>query len=288
MFWRELAVHSPSRVTRQRLLRRSNLLGITLPFFPVFPSFAPCNIYLTTMPSSRKRRQAKERKGRKSSAVAAQPSTSEGGNIAAMLSQVTDRQCLHGFSLGLPDGHPVQAFLSTFSGKVDEKELRRFRQSFDKYSDIWKDERNRTLARDYLICVATDSILKYEGDAGVKIASIAIEYAQFFEQDENDFEAVLVKSLATLRDLRYGGDREVIRFLVKRTSCDCLKTRYSQAKKEQPKKSGQCDHCKRMLDRESLMLCKRCGVAQYCGKNCQRNDWNQHKKLCDATKILVD
>ncbi|KAI9021988.1 hypothetical protein DFJ74DRAFT_706887 [Hyaloraphidium curvatum] len=42
-----------------------------------------------------------------------------------------------------------------------------------------------------------------------------------------------------------------------------------------------CDHC----DAEGkLKRCARCGVARYCGAECQRAAWGEHKALCTAQR----
>ena len=40
-----------------------------------------------------------------------------------------------------------------------------------------------------------------------------------------------------------------------------------------------CWHC--FASKEELKKCTKCLVAQYCGKDCQRNDWKIHKVLHD-------
>ena len=42
-----------------------------------------------------------------------------------------------------------------------------------------------------------------------------------------------------------------------------------------------CDKCGAIdAPGKTLLKCTRCGVAYYCGKDCQRSDWKAHKPRC--------
>ena len=48
---------------------------------------------------------------------------------------------------------------------------------------------------------------------------------------------------------------------------------------------GKCDNCHK--DFEKVGTCKSCKVAKYCCVECQKEDWNRHKKVCERdTKML--
>lgn len=54
----------------------------------------------------------------------------------------------------------------------------------------------------------------------------------------------------------------------------------SNKKRQQAISTGQiniCDHCGQS---GFTKLCARCCVAQYCGKECQKMDWESHRKVC--------
>ena len=48
---------------------------------------------------------------------------------------------------------------------------------------------------------------------------------------------------------------------------------------------GKCDKCHE--EYEKVGKCKSCKVAKYCSLACQKEDWAQHKKVCERdTKML--
>lgn len=52
---------------------------------------------------------------------------------------------------------------------------------------------------------------------------------------------------------------------------------------------GQCHNCKvgSKGERPTLMKCSRCLVARYCGSDCQRADWNRHKRVCEELQSMI-
>ena len=42
--------------------------------------------------------------------------------------------------------------------------------------------------------------------------------------------------------------------------------------------AGACAHCER--HEPTLSSCSRCGLVKYCGRDCQRAHWKEHKPLC--------
>ena len=87
-----------------------------------------------------------------------------------------------------------------------------------------------------------------------------------------------------LRDLYFGGNtakRDVLKFYRKRTSCSCLKKMHLEARKDIQKMGG-CYHCLKLKECSTLLVCSRCGVVQYCSRECQVADWPNHKEgECD-------
>jgi hypothetical protein len=95
-----------------------------------------------------------------------------------------------------------------------------------------------------------------------------------------DYNIAIFKAVRVLSDFRGGGQRERIRFFLKRIPCTCLKAKYSMIKKSQPTRMSECYTCQQSKELRSLMLCERCKSIQYCCKECQAADWSIHKDVC--------
>jgi hypothetical protein len=46
-----------------------------------------------------------------------------------------------------------------------------------------------------------------------------------------------------------------------------------------------CNYCKKNSPEMHLEVCSTCITTVYCDHLCQRNDWNEHKKVCN--KIVL-
>lgn len=46
-----------------------------------------------------------------------------------------------------------------------------------------------------------------------------------------------------------------------------------------------CDHCGNVAGAEPLKKCVRCGMAYYCGRDCQKAAWQAHKARCRAPEV---
>jgi hypothetical protein len=49
-----------------------------------------------------------------------------------------------------------------------------------------------------------------------------------------------------------------------------------------------CECCGKGDDDTKLMVCSRCHSVEYCSKECQKNDYAKHKKICKKLKADVD
>jgi hypothetical protein len=47
-----------------------------------------------------------------------------------------------------------------------------------------------------------------------------------------------------------------------------------------PRLRGSCSACG--IERSGLKVCAACGLAEYCGKECQLAHWREHKRACRA------
>ena len=69
----------------------------------------------------------------------------------------------------------------------------------------------------------------------------------------------------------------------------CRKNKFRDNKEERNQSTAQseaklCYYCRK--PEKSLKKCINCFTAQYCGKQCRRNDWKNHKEVCD--RLLSD
>lgn len=74
--------------------------------------------------------------------------------------------------------------------------------------------------------------------------------------------------------------RSCIRFLHKRNSCDCLEELYRDLKRSM-KRRTLCCGCMKSKDVKEVRSCA-CGIYQYCSRQCQLDNYSQHKELCKA------
>ena len=51
-----------------------------------------------------------------------------------------------------------------------------------------------------------------------------------------------------------------------------------------------CLSCKQRQDKDksTLKTCVRCGVAQYCDRYCQKEDFKTHKGFCSVIKKILN
>jgi hypothetical protein len=110
---------------------------------------------------------------------------------------------------------------------------------------------------------------------------------------QEGFSLGMCKAIRAVDDLQGGGERELVRFFLKRIPCSCLKATYSQIKKSQPIRTGECFTCKQSKKLSSLMICGCCNIVQYCCKECQVAHWPKHKGMCNefvriAEKLCSD
>jgi len=76
-----------------------------------------------------------------------------------------------------------------------------------------------------------------------------------------------------------GERRGIIRYIKKRIPCKCLDEMHESHTCEDTKK-GLCASCYELFDYVDLKRCTGCGTSHYCGRECQLNDWPEHKVFC--------
>ncbi|KAJ7058757.1 hypothetical protein C8F01DRAFT_1370954 [Mycena amicta] len=62
----------------------------------------------------------------------------------------------------------------------------------------------------------------------------------------------------------------------------------SQCKEEKKIVRNVCNKCIQTMERTDLKRCKKCQNVWYCSKECQRRDWDQHKRTCGLHRFDLD
>jgi hypothetical protein len=181
--------------------------------------------------------------------------------------------CNHGCPL-LPDpDHVVSLFMDTMWDRsgIQESVDRFILNTINNHRQVWDNATLRKLALDILLAIGTNIILSTDNRN------------KSYDNNGNgkdDFHLAMWKTNLVAEDLICGGEREIIRFFLKRISCTCLKAKYSLVKKSQPTRTSGCFTCKQVKVRGSMMICGCCRAKQYCCEECQAADWPTHKVLC--------
>ncbi|EJK58613.1 hypothetical protein THAOC_21250 [Thalassiosira oceanica] len=98
--------------------------------------------------------------------------------------------------------------------------------------------------------------------------------------------AVVARRAAKMGNkLVFGNRRDVVKFVAKRLPCTCLKELHRAARKKVGK-VGRCSGCKKRFPRSVLSVCTGCMMVEYCSKECQRADLQDHKKYCGYPELM--
>ena len=144
---------------------------------------------------------------------------------------------------------------------------------------VWYNATLRKMALDIMLAIGVNCIMHRYAYPLYIAHAISV-----FEQNgdvQEGFSLGVYKAIRAVDDLRCGGEREIIRFFLKRISCSCLKATYSQIKESHPIRTGECFTCKQSKKLSLQMLCGRCNIVQYCCKECQAAHWPKHKVMCN-------
>ena len=123
-----------------------------------------------------------------------------------------------------------------------------------------KDAEKMKVVRAYLKASATSFYLEGEMNkaAGLSACLLAVEDLTVF--DESRMKELL------------DGDRDTIAtFLSTQITCSCLDRR---------KPKALCQYCNKADRSKLLQQCSACFSVSYCSRECQRDDWRNHKKSC--------
>jgi hypothetical protein len=194
--------------------------------------------------------------------------------------------CNHGCPVLPAPDHAVSLFMDDLWAHAGAQESpdRFILGKFDNHRQVWDNATLRKLALDIVVSIGTNYIILDKDHHGIKLAgrlAVTIFLLEHYNGNgKQNFHVAVCKATLVADDVKWGGEREGIRFYLKRISCTCLKAKYSLVKKLQPTRTSGCVICKQIKVRSSMMLCGRCKLTQYCSKECQAADWPIHKCEC--------
>jgi hypothetical protein len=205
--------------------------------------------------------------------------------------------CNHGCPPIPHPGHPVANFFDALVYYEEEIITTRrplchvMKEEFIRHRAVFDDATHRQLVISIMMTMGVNILLN-GGNMGLVAAYASYIFHLEIYGSVGDFNAALWRSIRLERDIREGGfERDVIRFFLKpnpnpnfekRITCSCLTAKYSHAKLLLPQIMGKCDKCEKKRERRTLMLCERCKTVQYCCKECQADDWPEHKDYCQT------
>ena len=246
----------------------------------------------------RKREKGKARKA-KAAAVQAtqQASPFNAGSLAQqsivdsqewrLWAMVKPNRCNHGCPVLPAPDHAVSLFMDALwadSFVEDKSAVDLLVDVIYNHQRVWDNATLRKMALDIMLAIGVNFIIfdKVKHKSALYFAHAISILEQYNGNGEDGFIVGVYKAIRVEHDLRCGGEREIIRFFLKRISCSCLKATYSQIKESHPIRTGECFTCKQSKKLSLQMLCGRCNIVQYCCKECQAAHWPEHKGLCNG------
>ena len=251
--------------------------------------------------TSRKRNKGKDRKAKKA----------ENERIivrSQWMEYLHREECDHGCTLlSNNQDHPALAFFDTFMGMgrtwMDAIKLQK--------QQICHDEESRKQAIKLLVRVGTNFLKRFDlfrdnaDDQESKSVWAITNLIIFLENYDGSSDLDLFvenpsygktafdtnhRGATKFRDIDMSGSsrlRDILKFYRKRTSCSCLKEMHLTARKTLPK-LGMCYNCRERKERALLSVCGRCGIHQFCSRECQIENWPWHKSGCCAEEKEQD
>eukprot|EP00984_Skeletonema_dohrnii_P028677 scaffold18734_cov115-Skeletonema_dohrnii-CCMP3373.AAC.5 len=253
------------------------------------------------MPSRKKakgkaRRAAKEAKAKKEedsqAVVAAANQRRQEGPLEVMMQRqeiipFAPNKCHHGLAPSPSTEEMIcQDFIHTFievstsQDGVVESVTAALEATKEEYADVYSSKLETVVS----ILVASGTHLILDGD---KYNARLYGVLAYFFEDMNQVKVQKSKAhLNCVRVFELGSadDHTLVKFFRKRISCSCLDEKYKEVKSV--KKMGLCynQNCslpERKAERSKMFYCTRCRDANYCSVECQKDDWETHRKFCN-------
>eukprot|EP00984_Skeletonema_dohrnii_P023730 scaffold12816_cov126-Skeletonema_dohrnii-CCMP3373.AAC.9 len=201
-------------------------------------------------------------------------------------SAVNTEGCNHGFVCVSEDDDCyyksfVRAFIDGFFS-VDDP---RFQAAVEatEHHDVWDDSSKLERARLLFLTHGTNLVLGGDLRLARVIASMGYYIENHIKIHFANTRAVIDRrKIWELYDPNID-EHTLVSFFNKRIPCSCLRDKHREVKSIT--KTGICHNQKcslprRVVERKSMMSCCRCLQVSYCSKQCQSDDWPEHKLEC--------
>lgn len=204
------------------------------------------------------------------------------GGSFTMTAEERREKCMHGWSPWLLDEETKKKLNAAV--EASEADVGDFIDKFIYGGDMEKLEH----VKRYFLSVGAQELS--DGKDGEDVAVCAY-FARFFEQYIQCYEEGTPMMAAKTYELLYLDHRTIVSFFKNRIKCKCLDTEYDKVK-DMPKmgicSNKQCKLPKRRVERSKVLCCSKCFQRDYCSRECQKADWNCHKKTCGKDKKLIE
>ncbi len=246
---------------------------------------------------SRKKAKGKTRKAAKEAAkakesqaaveVEASADQRQVGSLETQLQRLGIKQCLHGSFLLNVEEKILQEFIYAFiaAGALTTSALladtfdAAYQATKDEYSDVYDSEMDAVIST--LLSKGTDFVLDGDSDAAHFHAVLACCFDEWTAVTVHESKAFM--NWPKIVELYHADDHTLVQYFRKRIPCSCLDGTYKKVKSV--KKMGccynpNCSQHARKVERSKMLCCSRCGIANYCSRECQKADWKSHKEGC--------
>ena len=252
------------------------------------------------MPSGKKARGRQNRAKKEATLAAAQRTLWE----QTILRNIAASSCEHLLAAlpQIPKEGPAVYFMNFLAGEGFFNKAAQFSvdpvtvcfRSLSRIPKVQEDESERSLATDLLLrflrnVFLHDSAIEGENwfhhragnESAICVMVNTLEICGMYS-DRNVVERRAIKMNNRLAN---GNRRDVVKFVVKRLPCACLRKLHSAARKKVAK-VGACVGCLKRFPISQLHVCTGCMMDEYCSKECQRADWSRHKQCCGNPEVM--